>query len=260
MSDTGDEHIQTYEHIAFIQSFCQRHDIEFYFLRPADGYHPAGCFGLIPWLKKNSSIMSKAYAKTCTDNLKIRPIYNFLDEYIGRRIYHEDIPYRQSRKGFIKRYVQRHGKINVLLGISAEEKHRLGKPLRTPWMIECIQRVYPLVELGMTRQRCQDWIVAHGLPLPPPSNCMRCPFLSEVELVWLFRFYPAYFHEWVEMERKKVQKCKTAGIPDNRNLGVNGSRMLPEMLRIALEKYGHWTDAALNDYKMSHGHCVRSKY
>ncbi len=46
----------------------------------------------------------------------------------------------------------------------------------------------------------------------------------------------------------------------NKNFGVWGTKLLPEVLKEAEEKFGHWSIEALTDYKFSHGHCVMSKY
>ncbi|MGB3062773.1 hypothetical protein [Sphingobacterium thalpophilum] len=40
MSDTGNEHPHTYNHINFIETFCAINDIPFYFITPDLGYHP----------------------------------------------------------------------------------------------------------------------------------------------------------------------------------------------------------------------------
>src|SRR5258708_4079271 len=255
MSDTGDEHDYTYRHVAYITKFCKRHNIEFYFLRNADGYHPKGCKGLIPWLKKTKSIMSKSYSKSCTDNLKIQPIYNFLEGYIGKQIYLRNTPFVESKKVFIKSYAKQHGKIRVLIGISAEEEGRIGNEFSQPWMRKSLTRVYPLVETGMTRQACHNWIKTTGLSLPPPSNCMRCPFMNEIELVWLYRVHPRAFYEWVDMEKAKIRKSRSLGISDDRNLGVNGKIMLVPSLQKALKKHAHLSKKQLWEYKISHGNC-----
>jgi hypothetical protein len=201
-----------------------------------------------------------AFPKSCTDNLKIKPIYNFLEDYIGKRFYRRNMAFAKSKKGFIKRFAKQHGKIRVLIGISAEEEGRIAKDFRLSWMRKSLTRVYPLVETGMTRQACQDWIKTTSFPLPPPSNCMRCPFMNEIELVWLYRVHPRAFYEWVDMERAKVKKSRSLGISDDRNPGVNGKIMLTQALQKALKKHGHLSKAKLWEYKMSHGHCVKSKY
>jgi hypothetical protein len=45
-----------------------------------------------------------------------------------------------------------------------------------------------------------------------------------------------------------------------KNYGVYGTITLTEKLDQAKKKYGHWSDEQLWDYKMSHGHCVKSSY
>lgn len=82
------------------------------------------------------------------------------------------------------------------------------------------------------------------------------PFLSEQELVWLYRRYQADYEEWVAIEAAKLEKHRHLG---DRNLGVWGNKTLPEVLEQALAKYGHMTDEELDDYKFNHG-CVMSKY
>lgn len=60
------------------------------------------------------------------------------------------------------------------LGITTDEAHRL-RDSDVAWM----QYRYPLVELGMTRQDCVNWLTSHGYPVPPRSSCVFCPFHSD---------------------------------------------------------------------------------
>lgn len=260
MCDTGDEHSSTYHHIRFIKQFCKQRDIEFHFIQSAQGFHPRQWPGLLQWMKKYDGIISKAYPKTCTDNLKIKPFYNFLDNLIGKQYFHQDIHHTKSRKSFIKKYALENGKIHVLLGITHGEENRRAKSFPHIWMTKSLLRIYPLIEEGMNRSNCQDYILSTGLPLPPPSNCMRCPFLSAIELVWLYRFHPDKLHEWEQREQAKISKWRRLGLPNEKNLGVFGHKLLPESLQMALRLYGHLTSEQLHEYKMSHGHCVMSKY
>ena len=55
-------------------------------------------------------------------------------------------------------------------------------------------------------------------------------------------------------------KSAMIGVGADQNLGVNGKKWLPQALQEATELYGHMTDQELNEYKMSHGHCVKSRY
>lgn len=270
MSDTGNEHPATYSHVQFIKSFCESHNIEFYLITSSQGYHPKNWDSLHANFQAHNTVMSVAFPKTCTDNLKIKPLYNFLDHYIARNYYNYDEPHRPKGKRYIKHFCKQHGKIHVLLGIAAGEESRIAKPLHevdifgnlivtnATWMDHCLQKVYPLVDLQMDRSACQTYIRSTGLPLPLPSNCMMCPFLSKQEILWLYRNYPEVFSEWQDYEQAKLNKFSNANIKSN--LGVKGNITLAVFLDQAIAEYGHMTDEQLNEYKMSHGHCVKSAY
>jgi hypothetical protein len=260
MCDTGDEHEATYDHVRVIKIFCRHSGIEFHFIKGKDGYHHKHWTSLIHWMKTYDSIMSLTYPKSCTDNLKIKPFYNFLDHLIGKEYYHQDLKPSKSRKRFIKRFASENGKIRILLGIAKEEESRVAETFPHQWMRNCLERIYPLIEEGMNRHDCQNYINAIGLPLPPPSNCQRCPYLSPVELVWLHRFYPKILSEWITLEKAKLKKWRRLGLPESKNAGVFGKKLLPEVLQGALHKYGHLTDRELQEYKTRNGHCVKSRY
>lgn len=253
MSDTGDEHPETLQHVENVKELCRQAGIEFHHLTPDLGYHSGTWTGLIEHYRATTTIGSKAYPKTCTDRLKLKPIYLWLEAWLGQN-YGTPVG---KKKGFYA-FTKQHGPIHVLLGIAEGEDHRVGggeDPQR--WMRENILKRYPLRDLGLDRQGCQDLIAKYNQPVPPPSNCMRCMFMSEIELLYLYRFHQDKYQEWVELEAAKLAKWKDKG---PMNFGVWGRKTLPEVLAKAQEKYGHLTDAQLREYKMSHGHCVKSKW
>jgi hypothetical protein len=256
MSDTGDEHPSTYKHVEEIKRFCKARGIEFVHLTPDLGFHYPSWRSLRGFYNLKKTVGSKAFPKTCTDKLKIQPIYRFLDQWIATR-------YGLSRatrgKKAIREYAKRSGKIRMLIGIAAGEERRIADPSRdqSKWRRDSVQMIYPLVELGMDRQACQLFIQSIGHTVPYPSNCMLCPFMSLQELLWLHTFYPDDFQDWVRIERNKILANQHMG---SRNLGVWGRKLLPEKLEEAKERFGHMTPDELDQYKMSHGHCVMSRY
>ena len=254
MADTKNEHYETDAHVGYIAKLCASFKIPFFFIQPE--YYASGDWkeGYIRFLEAGNRIGSKCFPKTCTDNLKIKPIYKWLDDYI-HDVYNTE---KVGRKQAIKEFVAKNGKITVLLGIAKGEERRAStnEESSSVWMRECIDKRYPLIDLGMDRQACQDYIQQTEYPLPPPSNCILCPFMSYQELLYLKRFLPEWFDKWVELERNKIEANKHV----ENNMGVWGTKLLPEALKIAEEKYGHMTDFELQEYKMSHGHCVMSKY
>lgn len=253
-SDTDDEHDHTYAHMHETRKLCDKHGVHYVIIDPTSGFHSGHWSkGLIGAQKATKTIGSKAFPKTCTDNLKIRPIYRYLEHFIGGRFGLEV----GRKKAFIE-YSKRFGKIKMLIGIAKGEEGRMADPSTYPkWMQRSIEVVYPLIELGLDRQACQDYLKSVGAEVPFPSNCKRCPYMSLQELLWLYRFYPKDYREWVEMEEEKINNNRHMG---DKNLGVWGRRRLPEMLQEAHEKYGHYSDLQLIEYKFSHGHCVKSKY
>ena len=254
MADTGDEHAETYAHVEHTRVFCQGREIEFHHIALGMDYHPRlWARGLRAFYREKQTVGSKAFRKWCTDNLKLVPLYRFLETWVGRE-------YRVAtgHKHGLYAFARRHGKIRMLLGIAKGEERRVSDGEDdAPWMRDCVERVYPLIDLGMDRARCQAYIRSLGLPVPVPSNCKLCPYRSEVELLWLYRFHPADYQEWVELEAAKLRRFASRG---DRNLGVFGRRSLPEVLDGAIEEYGHLSDTELEQHRMTHGHCVASKY
>ncbi|MGI9142685.1 MAG: hypothetical protein ACR2IJ_05795 [Fluviibacter sp.] len=65
-----------------------------------------------------------------------------------------------------------------LIGISTDEAIRERKS-RVPNIVLS----YPLLELGMSRQDCLNWMEERGYSEPPKSACLFCPFHSDE--MWL---------------------------------------------------------------------------
>jgi 3'-phosphoadenosine 5'-phosphosulfate sulfotransferase (PAPS reductase)/FAD synthetase len=264
MADTGDEHAHTYEHVQFTKELCAEHGIEFVHLTSDMGYHTGDWKNLRHFYRVKKAVGSKCFPKVCTDRLKLQPIYRFLEYWIER-----EYGFPAGRKAGLKQFAQRHGKIQMLIGIArGEEKRVKGNRNEPKWREASIQVRYPLIDMGMDRQDCQVYVRSLGLPVPYPSNCILCPFMSEIELVWLYRNLPEDYTTWVAFEAAKLERCAHNGdmlhamnakgqIVDN--MGVWGMKWLPEVLSGALKKYGEMSLEELDEYKMNHG-CNMSKY
>lgn len=99
--------------------------------------------------------------RKCTSDYKIIPIQKKVRELTG---------VKRQGKGVVAAIMS--------IGISTDEAHRM-KPSR----VDYIKNTYPLIEVGMSRQDCIDWMRAKGYPEPPRSACRFCPFHSDEE--WL---------------------------------------------------------------------------
>lgn len=108
----------------------------------------------------------------CTADFKITPIQRYL------------------------RLIRGTERVTEWLGISMDEQ--LRQTVSTlPW---CGHR-YPLIELKMSRDDCQQWLVDHGYPMAPRSACRYCPFHSEDEWLRLKTDEPDEFAAAVKFEK-----------------------------------------------------------
>ena len=143
---------------------------------------------------KRSGIQSRQ----CTANFKIIPIQKKLMELFGGLIK----SWRKSRKLSDK-------PINQWIGISRDEIIRM-KPSRKDW----INNVWPLIDKGMTRKNCLDWMLKNNFPTPPRSACIFCPFHNNQEWKSLKNNSPDEFRSASEWELKyqstlsKIERMK----------------------------------------------------
>lgn len=261
MSDTGDEHPSTVQHVSEVWQWCHCHGIEFVHLTPDKGFHGSTWKSLRGQFELNSSVGMKRGAKSCTDQLKIRPIYRWLESYVSSR-YGIESKNNGKGKSAIIEYAKQNGKIKMLIGIAKGEEKRMATPSDADpiWRSSSIEIQYPLIHFGLDRKGCQDLIASYGYKVPTPSNCVLCPFMSKVELLWLSRRMPEDLQQWIRYEDRKIQKYESQGVDPKKNLTVWGTKRLAQVVAEAETEFGHMTDDQLDEYKMSHGHCVSSKY
>ena len=329
MSDTGNEHPETYRHTLKMLRLAKEHGVEMFVLTSSiartalemettpeiaaelgvvEGYHSESWSDFVGHYDRTREIPGISLKKSCTHNLKILPLHRFLEQFVGRKY---GIPAetkgptgRLSGKKAIPEFARRYGRIVTMIGISKgeekraqsddkgraaykiaiakriEEAERKGKKVpktkkENKWEVDSIEIRYPLIEIGYDRKACQEYIKSvepkTKIAVCPPSNCMFCPYLSTIELLWLKRNEPAKLEQWIAMEDAKLEKTAAAHAEANTELiaagkkpkanhGVMKDVPLAEMVKRAEAKHGHMTNADLDEYKMSHGHCVASVY
>jgi len=120
----------------------------------------AGRVAAVPWhmlMPNGDKAMGR---RQCTHEYKLVPLTKKTRELVGL------VP-RQRAKGIL---------CETLIGISTDEAMRM-KPSKEPWKVH----VFPLIDKGMTRQHCLNWMERNGYPQPPKSSCIGCPFHSDYE-------------------------------------------------------------------------------
>lgn len=101
--------------------------------------------------------------RQCTADYKIRPI-----RLETRRLLGLNPGERAKSKGH---------SVEQWIGITKDEASRMA-PSRDKY----IENRWPLIELGMSRRDCINWMKSQGHPEPPKSSCVGCPFKDD--LAW----------------------------------------------------------------------------
>lgn len=79
----------------------------------------------------------------------------------------------------------------TILGISVDEKKRAKDT----------ESIYPLIDMGMTREDCKRVIKEAGWQVPDKSGCYICPFKRKIDWISMQTNSPDLFQICVELER-----------------------------------------------------------
>tara|TARA_Y100000114_G_C11692954_1_gene294504 strand:- start:60 stop:884 length:825 start_codon:yes stop_codon:yes gene_type:complete len=99
--------------------------------------------------------------RQCTADYKIKPVTKKIRELLG---------YKKGER------VKKGTKVELIMGISYDELFRMREN-----RLKYVQNIYPLVDKGIRRHNCLDWIKQKNYPQPPRSACTFCPFHSNLE-------------------------------------------------------------------------------
>lgn len=158
----------------------------------ADGTF-TGRFAGAPFYTTSDSDMGMGMLRRqCTREFKIEPITKKVRELVGL------VPRQRAPKNTIL--------AEQWIGISWDERERMKEP-REKWL----RHRWPLVELGLTRGHCLEWMGRHNLPLPNKSACTFCPYRSNAEWLEMKEKHPDAFQDAVAVDeaiRKGVRGTK----------------------------------------------------
>jgi hypothetical protein len=136
--------------------------------------------GSIPAFVLNPEGTKGLLGRKCTADYKIVPIQKKVREIVG---------IKRAGKGIV--YAK------MWIGISTDECHRM-KPSR----VDYIENVWPLIDAGISRRKCGEWMKVNGYPEPPRSACVFCPFHGDAEWRRLKDSEPTEFARAVAFEKK----------------------------------------------------------
>lgn len=135
----------------------------------------------VPLYTKNAETGKKGLLRRqCTADYKILPVNKKVRQLLGLQ------SNEKRKKGT---------KVEMLMGISMDEVYRVKEN-----RLKYITNVYPLIELGMNRNDCLNWIKQNNYPTPPRSACTFCPFHNNSE--WRkIKENKEEWHSVVELDR-----------------------------------------------------------
>lgn len=155
-ADTGWEPKHVHEHLDWLEKHLP---FPVYRVMKNDGLKKAllkkGRAASVPFFTANGGMGNR---RGCTTEYKIEPIQKKMRELLGY----------EPRKRIPK------DSVTCWIGISLDEIVRM-KPSQKPW----IKNRHPLIEMGMTRWHCLEWMNKHDYPMPPKSSCLGCPYHSD---------------------------------------------------------------------------------
>lgn len=168
-ADTGNEPRAVYRHVQYLQSKAISAGIDFRIVskgtRIQDDAHSGKFYSMPLWIKHNGKI--SAMRRQCTREYKITPTDSEILDYLLERGWAN-----YNKRGL--RRVKTNVRVNVHLGISTDEKHRVSAS-ETRWKI----KTYPLIEMGIDRTACIQWLKSHSVSVPPKSSCKVCPYHND---------------------------------------------------------------------------------
>jgi PP-loop superfamily ATP-utilizing enzyme len=97
---------------------------------------------------------------------------------------------------------------NVCIGISTDEITRLSNKRQNNYE----RPVYPLIELGLSRNDCLGVIRDAGLEVPPKSACYFCPFTRPNQWAEMRRDQPELFWKAAELEALMNERRERTGV------------------------------------------------
>ena len=196
-ADTGWETKAVYDWLEFLKSEGTKHGIQIHVVKVRNikedalvsqvrGKAAGGQRWVsMPYFTLGSKGERGMIRRQCTGEYKIRPIEKLQRKLLGYKPRQRIPP----------------GSVETWKGISTDEMQRASMS-----NVRWIEFYYPLIELRMSRGDCLNWFIKRGLPEPPRSSCVGCPYHSNKEWRDLFKNHPEDWNEAVEFY-KSIRKC-----------------------------------------------------
>jgi len=196
-ADVGWEPPRVYEHLQWLEKECKKYGLKIIraskgnlrkdFLESLETGKRAASIPV--FVKKKGAAREGMLRRQCTREYKVDVVRKAIRDFLG---------YGPRQR--IKEHV------NLWMGISTDEITRVK-----PSPIKYITHKYPLIERGMSRLDCLEWMRKNGYPMPPKSACIGCPYHSDEYWKQLKEKYPEEFADAVDFDRALRKKPRPEG-------------------------------------------------
>jgi hypothetical protein len=192
-ADTGWETKEVYEWFKFLKSEGDKHGIKIHTVSSGNIRDDA----LISQIRAESGKRAASMPlfvlgpngergminRQCTYEYKIKPVQKLQRELLGYK------PKQRIPAGLMETWK----------GISTDEMKRASMS-----EVKWIEFYYPLIdpEVRMSRGDCLNWFSKKGLPKPPRSACIGCPFKSNDEWRYLRDNCPKEWEDAILVDKK----------------------------------------------------------
>lgn len=172
--DTGLDLDETYTYLNKIEVFL---DKKITYVKPEKSFED------IYYVNK---ILPSPFRRWCTVELKVKPSQKFLKEKIKN---------------------EGEGRINLYIGIRADESFRLGAQLKSEIERKYAVTKYPLVENGINKQDVEEILKKTGINMPEyykwrsRNGCFMCFYQSQHDWIKLYKNAPQLFNKAMEYEK-----------------------------------------------------------
>jgi hypothetical protein len=171
-SDPQWESSATYEYLKWFRIWMECHNLELITVTKGNIREDAlgsKRFASLPVYTMNEK--KGRLRRQCTNEYKIQVVHKTVRQLLG-----------------VPKYGRLKNQVNMWLGISTDEASRM-KPSR----LSKTKNVWPLIDLDLSREDCEKVILSCGLPIPPKSACIGCPFHNDRYWADMKKRYPDEF-------------------------------------------------------------------
>lgn len=151
-----------------------------------DALDPASRFSTMPLFVKNKDGSRGMLRRQCTSTYKIKVLLAEARRRLGAEQLPEGRVGRTKRGLFLEQWV----------GISTDEVHRAKDS-----GVSYARNVFPLLDLGMSRTDCANYLAEHGFAAVSRSACVGCPYTSDKGWRTLRDEHPEQWNQAVEFDR-----------------------------------------------------------